>query len=163
MNKIDLSHETTSNIAYVLSGIYGLTVDVWLGSTIILLGLASGYSHATKNWQPDWLAMWLVFSSVLINNPVMATLLAVVLYLFDYVVLKKLDIKILGFEMGYIQLGLLFALGAIFLIPKVGVFAVIAYVLTFVVALYIRPQKPIGHIIWHYLTALGLIFLLYIL
>ena len=163
MNKLDLSHETISNWAYVAAGIYGLTVDIWLGSTMIILGLASGYSHATKRWRADWFAMWLVFSSILISNPILATLLATVLYFLGYYELRYYKKKILGFRLHYIQLGILFLLGAISLIPKIGIWVIIAYSATFAIALYIRPQKPIGHTIWHYLTALGFTFLIYTL
>ena len=152
-----MKHETISNWAYVAVGAYGCFVNPWIGSTIIILGLASGYSHATKNWWPDWLAMWLVFSSILFMGGVqwLAVPLAFILFAFGE---ASRDFKVGNLKVSFITLGVLFLLGAIRLYIDSGIIALL-YVSIFGLGLAVRNKKPHGHIIWHYLTAIGFLIL----
>jgi hypothetical protein len=157
MKKLDLSHETLSNVAYVAVGIYGLFLNPWLGSLIILLGIGSGYSHATKIWWPDWFAMWLVFSCILFIDgyQVFSILTAFILFSFGE---ATHDDKAMGIKVQFLTLGALFLLGAVRFYYLAG-WPAFLYVGVFAFALSVRNKRPHGHTTWHYITAAGFLIL----
>jgi hypothetical protein len=138
-----------SNIAYVILGVVWFGNGLYLlGIYAILLGLASAYSHQTKDWTPDWAMMYVMFGGIifqLVGNPVELALIAIPL---TY----------------YLRPHLLdnFAL--------IGLLALIAFVLSantwlvlaiFSIGFIIRQFGEIGrfqllHSIWHLITAIGI-------
>ena len=157
MRKLDLSIETITNLAYIAAGVGGLFVDAWIGFCVILLGLASMYSHATKIWWPDWAAMWLAFSAILLKDfPPMYTVGLTALFYAAEQELRKRP-KSFGVGKYYILLGLLFVAGMIRSIEFIGFFYAAVYGLTFLIAFIIRQQKDeYSHTIWHVIGGVGL-------
>jgi hypothetical protein len=145
--------ETWSNIAYIILGVvWILTGFILLGIYAILLGLASAYSHHTRDWTPDWAMMYVMFGGIifqLVGNPVELALIAIPL---TY----------------YLRPHLLdnFAL--------IGLLAIISFVLSantwlvlgiFTIGFIVRQFGEIGrfqllHSIWHLITAIGFYYVL---
>jgi hypothetical protein len=141
--------ETWSNIAYIILGV------VWFGSGLyllgicaILLGLASGYSHHTRDWMPDWAMMYVMFGGLILHLTGSPVLLAIVAIPLTY----------------YLRPHLLdnFAL--------IGCLALISFVLSantwlvltiFTIGFILRQvgdktHFQLLHSLWHLITAIGI-------
>ena len=138
-----------SNIAYIILGVvWILTGFVTLGIYAILLGLTSAYSHHTGDWMPDWAAMYVMFTGLILHLTDNSVELAIVSIPLTY----------------YLRPHLLgnFAL--------IGLLAIISFVLSvntwlvltiFSVGFVLRQIGEVRyfqlfHSIWHLITAIGL-------
>ena len=161
MKKLDLSLETISNASFVLVGLLIFSHEWWLGTATILLGLGSGYSHATKIWWPDWLAMWIAFSAVLFLglSPIYSITLGIVLFYAEQHV-RKLP-RLFTLRPEWVLLGMLFFAGAIKVGFYLGARTAVVYTLMYILAFSWRQgSHEEGHSIWHIFAALGLLTLI---
>lgn len=160
-----------TNVFYVISGVIIFSQSWLVGSCFILLGLASGYSHYTKNYSIDWFAMFLAYGSVIIyflslkhdwigvlNKVVLTLLIAFNGFIVSRCVKGK---KVAGMGYEYLLVGLFFMVGLILSFWYCSVYQSLGYGLIYLVAYIIRSKKTnYSHGVWHMLTGLGIMMLI---
>lgn len=156
--------EVYSNIAYLIVGAIGLYLDVWLiGVSLIILGLASAFSHETRIWWPDWLAMWLVFSCIIVESLPLGTSDSIIVSLVLGAllntlgtILKYTQIKLFGLKMNFILLGIVFLVGVLLLDVRSLDKAICISIFAF--AFLVRS---VNHSLWHVIGSVGFGYLIW--
>lgn len=154
-----------TNIIYVVAGMIGCFVQPWIGILCILLGLASGYGHMTKDFTLDWMGMNLLFigiallpfTLILPFTGAFATLLLsfALTRVRDELMLKP---KLLGLRQHYILLGLIYIAGCFSSLYLFGGnwAGVFIYAAIFSFGFFVRQK--LSHSWWHVITGIGLLF-----
>jgi hypothetical protein len=137
-----------SNIAYIILGVVWFGNGLYLlGIYAILLGLASAYSHHTRDWMPDWAMMYVMFTGLILyltGNPVELAIVSIPLtyYLREYLLDNFALIGLLALisfvlsENTWLVLGI-FTIG--FIVRQIGD----------------KTHFQLLHSIWHLITAIG--------
>jgi hypothetical protein len=147
--------ETYSNIAYLFLAVaWALSGHYLLAGYATILALTSAYSHHTKDWLPDWSAMYMIFAGILLHQTGLPVWIAFLVFPITYFYPRY-------FVNNYLLIGVL-TLGVILLSPNAGL-----TLLLFLSALGIRQvgekyydwYQPL-HSVWHVLTAISFYFLI---
>jgi hypothetical protein len=141
--------ETWSNIAYIILGVVWIhtgltTLDIYA----VLLGLASAYSHHTRDWMPDWAMMYVMFTGLILHLTGIPVLFAIVAIPLTYYLRPHLFnnfaligcLALISFVLSantWLVLGI-FTIG--FIIRQVGD----------------KTHFQLLHSLWHLITAIGI-------
>lgn len=154
-----------TNIVYIIVGLIGLFIQPWIGALCILLGLASGYGHMTRDFTLDWLGMWLLFIGIALLpfTLILPFTGAFATVLLSFVLTRLRDElkhkpKLLGLKQHFILLGIIFTMGVFssFYLFNGNWAGVFIYVAIFIFGFWIRQK--LSHSWWHVITGVGLLF-----
>lgn len=151
-------NENNSNLAYIVAGLFILQSNVTIGILTIALGVSSWYSHSSRNWLPDWVAMWFLFYALIgywTGWMLPMIILAAITVIFEREICK-LD-YLFKLPPEYIVLGAIYLIGVACSFIFGNVILASISLITFAIAFYIRQKGH--HSIWHILTATGLLIL----
>jgi hypothetical protein len=161
-----------SNRAYLIPAVLTWPDNPLLSIAWAALALSSWVAHTKQGnyWKADWVAMYLVFCSLAFhNNPTLPAWVMGALVM-NLIIASVLTIK--DFFEGYIPIGIFFTLSAYgYFINSSDTGGGLIGLSLFALGLGVRqfvhtkdddlsnPHTNLGHSLWHWLTAIGGVFL----